>query len=48
MMWKTEGWRAFYRGLDASLLRQTFFGTSRLGIYRFLLERENKRLRDQN
>lgn len=40
MMWETEGFRAFYRGLDAGLFRQASYGTLRFGIYRYLLETE--------
>lgn len=40
MLFKTEGIRAFYRGLDAGLLRQATFGTTRLGVFRYLLEQE--------
>lgn len=41
-MWRTEGIKAFYRGLGAGLLRQATFGTTRLGVYRFLFEREKR------
>ena len=37
-MYRTEGIRAFYRGLDAGLMRQATFGTVRLGVFRYLFE----------
>ena len=40
MLWKAEGINAFYRGLDAGLLRQAVFGTTRLGVFRYLFEKE--------
>lgn len=43
-MYRTEGIRAFYRGLDAGLLRQAVFGSTRLGVYRFLFEREKRKI----
>lgn len=42
MMWRTEGHRAFYRGLDAGLFRQASYGTLRFGIYRYLFESEKR------
>lgn len=33
---KTEGWKAFYSGLDSALIRQAAYGTTRLGLYRTL------------
>ena len=37
---QTEGWKAFYSGLDSALIRQAAYGTTRLGLYRTLNERE--------
>ena len=31
---KNKGYVALYNGLDAALVRQMFYATSRLGIYR--------------
>lgn len=43
LMFKTEGIKAFYRGLDAGLLRQAVFGSTRLGVYRYLFEKEKRK-----
>ena len=37
-----EGVRGFYQGLDSALFRQATYGTSRLGIYKYLF---NKRMK---
>ena len=42
---KSEGIPAFYRGLDAGLLRQAVFGTTRLGVFRYLFEKEQESVR---
>lgn len=41
-LWKTEGVKAFYRGLGSGQLRQAVYGTTRLGVYKFLSEREQR------
>ena len=33
MILKNDGYRAFYRGLDAALMRQLTYTTSRFGIF---------------
>lgn len=32
---KKDGFKGFYAGLSASLLRQAIYGTARLGLYRY-------------
>lgn len=33
-IYREEGMRGFYRGLDSAILRQLMYGTARLGLYR--------------
>lgn len=39
-IYKEKGFRTFYSGLDSALLRQALYATTRLGLYRTLVERE--------
>lgn len=41
-LWRTEGIKAFYRGLGSGQLRQAVYGTSRLGVYKYLAERQQR------
>ena len=38
-----EGVGAFYAGAGAALLRQLFYGTTRVGMYRYLYDKEKKK-----
>jgi solute carrier family 25 oxoglutarate transporter 11 len=39
-MWRSDGVRAFYKGFDSSLMKQCTYQTARLGVYKFLYEKE--------
>lgn len=38
-----DGWKTFYSGLDSALIRQSAYGTVRLGLYRTFTDREKTR-----
>lgn len=38
-----EGMGAFYAGVGAALLRQLFYGTTRVGMYRYLYDKEKEK-----
>lgn len=38
-MWKQDGFVAFYKGYDSSVLKQCTYQTARLGIYKYLYDR---------
>jgi len=42
-MLQTEGWRAFYAGLDSALIRQGLYGTTRFGLYKTLSDWEKEK-----
>ena len=35
-LFKNEGFKGLYKGLDAALLRQVLYTTVRLGLYRYI------------
>jgi solute carrier family 25 oxoglutarate transporter 11 len=41
-IYQTSGIRGFYRGLDSSIVRQLLFGTTRIGIYKTMFDREKE------
>ena len=38
----SQGMKGFYNGLTSALLRQVTYGTTRIGVYRYLVEQDNK------
>ena len=42
-IYASGGIRAFYRGLDSALMRQVFYTTTRLGVYKTVFEEVKRR-----
>ena len=46
-MLKNEGFKSFYKGVDAGLLRQCIYASVRLGVYKAIYERRLQQIKEE-